>query len=940
MALTRGTTTPSFEFIESLEPRILLAVVGPTNYEQYMLELINLARANPAAEAAKDGISLNEGVPQADLISTAVMRQPLAFNQHLIDSSRSQSTWMLAHQLFQHTGANGSSPGDRMTAAGYAWTVSGENIAWESPTAPAVAMSAATVADLERALFVDAGFDGRGHRVNLLDPSFREVGVGAMAGTFKGYNALMITQDFAAQGGNPFITGVVFDDSLVTADEFYTPGEGMGKVTVRAVSTTNIFTTTTWDSGGYSLQVPTGVYTVTFSGGTLKHAFTFASVVVTTLNVKQDFLTNLVTTSMDLTATVSATGGGTVYARPGADITLSTTVRNGGTEAVVDTFSVGVYQSDDAAVTTADTLVDSYTVAGLKVAGSATKSVTFAAPATPGTYYLAVMADNGDAVAESAEENNWSTTLTLIVGEPNLVGSFGTVSLPATIVPGDKGTVRFSVTNTGQIPATGKVDVKIYASADDTGPDAGDTLLLTFGGSTATWMPGQTRNFSGTAAITDVLAKGTCWLVADVDTQDAVAESDENNVVVAADTHDVKWEFGTVDGRTNAKLSVHDAAGAMATFSMSGPGWGEVLGDSAFTDTVLHGTTVTSAFTVTSAVYRTTLGDIDVLGSIKSITAKARLTGNIDVAGGIATLSLLDVDPAAAAQSTIALHTDGALTLAATLKATLTLGAVHDLSLTTNDLPIKTLTAIGWLDTGADTDVIQAPSIARLTVSKRAASARYSLAASAGDFQADLDVTGALTTATVAGSVNGAASAWDLGTLGSATVTGDLANCVVTLSTPLDVAFPKHLTLSKLTVTGWLRDSRIASAGNVGTVTAGGLWNADIFAGVNPLPLGGLPDPATDLLAGVSLAGVTVRGTVKTVDGYSTLNANIAAYGIGSVSLVAPLATNDPSQAWGLAYHTLKTYTTRTGTVRYTWNSRSADLVPTQPGGDFIVRQA
>jgi hypothetical protein len=65
-----------------------------------------------------------------------------------------------------------------------------------------------------------------------------------------------------------------------------------------------------------------------------------------------------------------------------------------------------------------------------------------------------------------------------------------------------------------------------------------------------------------------------------------------------------------------------------------------------------------------------------------------------------------------------------------------------------------------------------------------------------------------------------------------------------------------------------------------------------------------------------------------TTDGYSTLNANIAAYAITNMSLVSPLAVNDPSQDWGLAYHTLKTYSTRTGPV------------PTSPGGDFLVRHA
>jgi hypothetical protein len=33
--------------------------IQPTVYEQYLLELINWARANPAAQAAKLGITLN-----------------------------------------------------------------------------------------------------------------------------------------------------------------------------------------------------------------------------------------------------------------------------------------------------------------------------------------------------------------------------------------------------------------------------------------------------------------------------------------------------------------------------------------------------------------------------------------------------------------------------------------------------------------------------------------------------------------------------------------------------------------------------------------------------------------------------------------------------------------------------------------------------------------
>src|SRR5438552_15691489 len=70
----------------------------PTAEEQLMLELVNRARANPAAEAARLGIDLNEGL-EANTIS-AEPKQPLAFNPQLIQAARGHSQWMLDHDTF------------------------------------------------------------------------------------------------------------------------------------------------------------------------------------------------------------------------------------------------------------------------------------------------------------------------------------------------------------------------------------------------------------------------------------------------------------------------------------------------------------------------------------------------------------------------------------------------------------------------------------------------------------------------------------------------------------------------------------------------------------------------------------------------------------------------------------------------------------------------
>jgi hypothetical protein len=154
---------------------------------------------------------------------------------------------------------------------------------------------AATTA-LHRLLFVDAGIAGRGHRVNLMWADLKETGIAVLSGKFQGYNAVMITEDFAYRTGNSFLTGVAYDDNLVSNDDFYTPGEGLGGVTVTAtrLSDNAVFTATMWASGGYSLRLAPGTYRVTASGGSLGGAVSASVVTIGSQNIKLDFTTDTV----------------------------------------------------------------------------------------------------------------------------------------------------------------------------------------------------------------------------------------------------------------------------------------------------------------------------------------------------------------------------------------------------------------------------------------------------------------------------------------------------------------------------------------------------------------------------------------------------------------------------------------------------------------------
>lgn len=226
--------------------------------EQYLLELINAERKKAGA-------------------------QPLAFDNDLSEAAQGHSQWMLAADVFSHTGSGGSSSTQRMKAAGYvlqgSWAT-GENIAWATTRAP-------TGYQDEVKLLHTNLMNSSGHRANLLNPNFREVGLGVEVGDYKGRSSAFVTQDFAKTGSDTFLTGVAFDDR--DGDRFYDPGEGLGSITVTAKNSAGqLFKTTTSAAGGYDLVLKPGTYTVTFSGANI--ATSTQKATIGTKNVKIDLI--------------------------------------------------------------------------------------------------------------------------------------------------------------------------------------------------------------------------------------------------------------------------------------------------------------------------------------------------------------------------------------------------------------------------------------------------------------------------------------------------------------------------------------------------------------------------------------------------------------------------------------------------------------------------
>lgn len=219
--------------------------------EQLLIELINRARLDPLAEAARLGIDLNQGLSPGQLNGT--QKQPLASNALLAQAAEGHSQWMLDTDVFSHTGINGTNPGQRMTAAGYVFSGNwrwGENISWWGTTGR-LDLTAAMNTQHD-ALFVSAH-----HRVNILNDEFREIGVAQVVGAFRTGNVTysntsMLTENFGRTGTAVFVTGVTYNDR--DGDQFYDVGEARSDLTVTAQGAT----VAARASGGYEIALQPG----------------------------------------------------------------------------------------------------------------------------------------------------------------------------------------------------------------------------------------------------------------------------------------------------------------------------------------------------------------------------------------------------------------------------------------------------------------------------------------------------------------------------------------------------------------------------------------------------------------------------------------------------------------------------------------------------------
>lgn len=242
----------------------------PNGEEQELIELMQRARRDPAAEAQR--INARRGT-QLDFSGFA-KRPALSPNQFLAEAAAFHSNDMASRGFYGHASPEGKNAVGRILDTQYDLDPSfGTNPAINTTecigkgTGSAPGNLLTTPQDTHDAFLIDAGVPGAKHRVAILgDGAFaknREVGLSYIHRAPSDY----VVEEFAHTTRNaPFLLGLAFDDR--DADGVGRNGEGLANKTVTLSHASGFsISTTTKAAGGFSFEVfVPGTYTLTIDG--------------------------------------------------------------------------------------------------------------------------------------------------------------------------------------------------------------------------------------------------------------------------------------------------------------------------------------------------------------------------------------------------------------------------------------------------------------------------------------------------------------------------------------------------------------------------------------------------------------------------------------------------------------------------------------------------
>ncbi len=142
---------------------------------------ISLVAITPAVPVEASSITASTVISLANTARTQGGLNALTQNGLLTNAAQAKADDMLARQYFAHNTPTGETPWTFIKATGYSYLSAGENLAIDFTEAESIQT---------------AWMNSPGHRANIMNANFQEIGIGISKGMFNGHETTIVVQMF------------------------------------------------------------------------------------------------------------------------------------------------------------------------------------------------------------------------------------------------------------------------------------------------------------------------------------------------------------------------------------------------------------------------------------------------------------------------------------------------------------------------------------------------------------------------------------------------------------------------------------------------------------------------------------------------------------------------------------------------------------------------
>lgn len=164
-----------------LQPSFLALFICVYLLNQSFVKSFIIAR--PGVLGYSSEITIDKVLQQTNNERIKLGLVPLVFNSTLSKSAESKAADMFTNNYWAHTSPKGKTPWDFFIGAGYEYSVAGENLAKD-------------FYDTDN--LIKTWMNSPTHKANIINPKYKEIGLGVVNGTLNGVKTTLVVQHFGS----------------------------------------------------------------------------------------------------------------------------------------------------------------------------------------------------------------------------------------------------------------------------------------------------------------------------------------------------------------------------------------------------------------------------------------------------------------------------------------------------------------------------------------------------------------------------------------------------------------------------------------------------------------------------------------------------------------------------------------------------------------------